>query len=130
MKKEVIKTLDKNTTIECILATNTAGLRISEIAKVTKRPERVIGTHFWNPPQLVPAVEVVRGEMTSDETVDRTIRILRNIGKTPAVVRKDVPGQIGVRILYAMIREATWLVENGVASPQEVDTVVKEALGT
>ena len=76
------------------------------------------------------AVEVVRGEKTSQQTVDRTVKLLRSIGKKPAVVQKDVPGQIGIRILYAMIREATWLVENGVATPEDIDTVVKEALGT
>jgi len=76
------------------------------------------------------AVEVTRGEKTSTETVERMVSILKNAGKKPAVVNKDVPGQIGIRILYAMIREATWLVENGIASADDVDSVVKEALGT
>jgi 3-hydroxybutyryl-CoA dehydrogenase len=130
LKKRTFETLDENASQECVLASNTTSLPITAIASATDHPERVIGSHFWNPPQLMRAVEVVRGEKTNGETVRKTVEILRRIGKKPAVVQKDVPGQIGIRILYAMIREATWLVENHVASAADVDTVIKEALGT
>jgi 3-hydroxybutyryl-CoA dehydrogenase len=130
LKKETFETLDQYSPPDCVLASNTTSIPITAIASATDHPERVVGSHFWNPPQLMQAVEVVRGEKTSDETVRKTVEILKRIGKNPAVVQKDVPGQIGIRILYAMIREATWLVENKVASPADVDTVVKEALGT
>ncbi|MDG6994522.1 MAG: 3-hydroxyacyl-CoA dehydrogenase family protein [Nitrososphaerota archaeon] len=129
-KLEIFKAIDEAAEPRCVLASNTTSLPISSIAAAATRPERVIGAHFWNPPQLMAAVEVVRGEKTSQETVNRTVSLLESIGKKPAVVQKDVPGQIGIRILYAMIREATWLVENGIASPEDIDTIVKEALGT
>jgi 3-hydroxybutyryl-CoA dehydrogenase len=130
VKKETFRKLDRATKTGTILASNTSSLPISSIASDTFHPERVVGAHFWNPPHLMPAVEVVYGEKTSDETARRTVEILRGIGKRPAIVRKDVPGQIGIRILYSMIREATHLVESGVASPEDIDIVVKEALGT
>src|ERR1700722_16581036 len=130
VKKDVFRELDEAAPGRCILASNTSSLPISAIAGATSNPGRVVGAHFWNPPYLMAAVEVVRGEKTSDETVSRTVEILRGIGKSPAVVLKDVPGQIGIRILYAMIREATGLVEDGVASAEDVDTIVKEAIGT
>jgi 3-hydroxybutyryl-CoA dehydrogenase len=129
-KKEVFRELDAVAPRSCILASNTSSLPISAIAGVANHPERILGAHFWNPPYLMSSVEVVRGEKTSDETVTRTVEILRGIGKSPAVLQKDVPGQIGIRILYAMIREATALVENGVASVEDVDTIVKEAIGS
>lgn len=129
-KLEIFKSIDAAAAPDCVLASNTSSLPITSIASTNSHPERVIGAHFWNPPQLMAAVEVVRGEKTSQQTVDRTIALLKSIGKRPAVVQKDVPGQIGIRLLYAMIREATWLVENGVASPEDIDTIVKEALGT
>jgi 3-hydroxybutyryl-CoA dehydrogenase len=130
LKKEIFRRLDIVSNREAILASNTSSLPISSIASATSHPDRVVGTHFWNPAHLMPAVEVVYGEKTSDETVEKTVKILKGIGKKPAIVRKDVPGQIGIRILYSMIREATHLVESGIASPEDIDTVVKEALGT
>lgn len=130
LKRETFRKLDAASKTDTILASNTSSLPITSIASETLHPERAVGTHFWNPPHLMPAVEVVYGEKTNDATVSETVSILRAIGKKPAVVRKDVPGQIGIRILYSMIREATHLVEAGVASPEDVDTIVKEALGT
>ncbi len=129
-KKKLFAKLDAASSFDCILATNTSSLPITSIASSTEKPGRVVGVHFWNPAHLMQAVEVVRGDKTDRKTVEKTVRILRSIGKKPAVVQKDVPGQIGIRILYAMIREATWLVENGIATPEDVDSVVREALGT
>jgi 3-hydroxybutyryl-CoA dehydrogenase len=130
LKKDIFRRLDAASRVGTVLASNTSSLPITQIASSTSHPQRVVGTHFWNPPHLMPAVEVVYGKDTSDSTVTRTVEILRGIGKKPAVVRKDVPGQIGIRILYAMIREATFLVQSGVASAEDIDTIVKEALGT
>lgn len=129
LKKRIFTDASKLSDPRTILATNTSGLPITEIAKATDRTGKVIGAHFWNPPSLLLAVEVVKGEDTTEETVTVTYDLLKKIGKKPVVVKKDVPGQIGIRILYAMLREAISLVENSVASPQDIDTVVREALG-
>ena len=116
-KREVFQKVEAVWISTCIISSNTSSIPIASISAGAKSPGRMLGTHFWNPPHLMPAVEVVMGEETSDETVDKTVALLRSAGKKPVVVRKDVPGQIGIRILYAMIREATWLVENNIASP-------------
>ena len=130
LKKQIFKEVDELSPPNTILATNTSGLPIVEVAQSTNRPTKVIGTHFWNPPYLLRAVEIVKGPETSDETIALTHDLLTKVGKKPVVVNKDIPGQIGIRILYAMIREAISLVEKGVATPKDIDTVVKEALGT
>jgi 3-hydroxyacyl-CoA dehydrogenase len=130
LKKQIFREASKFSPERAILATNTSGLPIVDIAGVTNRPGRVVGIHFWNPPYLLRAVEVVKGASTTDETVKVASDILKKVGKKPVVVKRDIPGQIGIRILYAMLREATSLVEKGVASPEDIDTVVKEALGT
>jgi 3-hydroxybutyryl-CoA dehydrogenase len=129
VKKKVFEQMDAAAPSDAILASNTSSIPITVIAGATKHPERVVGTHFWNPPYLMTAVEVVKGEKTSEETVRRTVEVMKGIGKSPAVVGRDVPGQIGIRLLYAMIREATWLVESGVASAADVDMIAREALG-
>jgi 3-hydroxybutyryl-CoA dehydrogenase len=128
-KKEVFKKVEQSVSRSTIISSNTTAIPIKTLASVTFYPDRVVGSHFWNPPHLVPAVEVTRGDKTSSETVEKLVSVLKSVGKKPAVVNKDVPGQIGIRILYAMIREATWLVENEIASPEDVDNIVKEALG-
>ena len=130
LKKQIFREASKFAPERAVLATNTSGLPILGVAGVTNRPGKVIGTHFWNPPYLLRAVEVVKGAGTTDETVKVTCDLLAKVGKKPVVVKKDIPGQIGIRILYAMLREAMSLVEKGVASPEDIDTVVKEALGT
>lgn len=128
-KKDVFKRVEQSVGRQTIIASNTTAIPISTLSSVTSYPDRVAGSHFWNPPHLIPAVEVVRSEKTSEATVEKLVSILRHVGKNPVVVNKDVPGQIGIRILYAMIREATWLVENQIASAEDVDNIVKQALG-
>jgi 3-hydroxyacyl-CoA dehydrogenase len=130
LKKQIFREADKLAPERAILATNTSGLPIEEIANATSRPSRVVGTHFWNPPYLLRAVEIVKGTASTDEAVDVTRDLLTKVGKKPVIVKKDVAGQIGIRILYAMLREAMSLVEKGVASPEDIDTVVREALGS
>lgn len=114
---------------DAILASNTSVMSIGEIAQDAERPERVVGTHFWNPPHLIPLVEVTQAERTSDAAVERTMALLAGAGKTPVHVKRDVPGFIGNRLQHALWREAIALVEGGVCTAEDVDTVVKSTLG-
>jgi len=114
---------------DAILATNTSGLRITDIAAVCKHPERVAGMHWANPAEIVPLVEVIRGERTSDNTVDVIYRVTEKLGKVPVVVNKDIPGFVSNRLQYAVFREALHLVETGVVSAQDVDRTLKFGVG-
>jgi 3-hydroxybutyryl-CoA dehydrogenase len=114
---------------DAILASNTSVMSIGAIARDAERPERVVGTHFWNPPHLIPLVEVTQAELTSLETVERTIDLLAAAGKDAVHVKRDVPGFIGNRLQHALWREAIALVEAGVCAAEDVDTVVKSTLG-
>ncbi len=101
----------------------------TEIGRDLAHRERVVGTHFWNPPHLVPLVEVIQNEKTSDDVVRATIGLLRDAGKTPVHVRRDVPGFVGNRLQHAMKREAIALVAAGVCGAETVDIVVCEGFG-
>ena len=114
---------------ETILASNTSALRITDIAAGLKRPERAVTAHFWNPPHLVPLVDVMQGEMTSEETVQRVYHFLKRCGKRPVLGRKDVPGQIGNRLQAALMREAFYMVQEGIASVEDVETAIKAGFG-
>jgi len=129
LKQRLFRELDRLCPRRAVLATNTSGLSITRIAAATTRPDQVVGTHFWNPPYLLPLVEVVRGDQTSDETVAITCQIMERIGKSPVVVHKDVPGFVGNRLQLALLREALAIVEQGIASAADVDTVVKTGFG-
>lgn len=111
-----------------ILATNGSLIRVTEAAAKTKIKERVIGTHFWAPPYLIPLVEVVGGQETSREVKEYTCNILKSVGKHPVMVEKDVPGLVGSRLQHALLREAIAIVEQGIADPKAVDEVVKKGL--
>lgn len=113
---------------KAILATNTSSLSITELGDAIGAPERTIGTHYWNPPILMPLVEVVPGEGTSPEVVARVREALRGLGKRPVLVERDVPGFIWNRIQMAVLREAVWIVENGAASPDTVDEILSYGL--
>jgi 3-hydroxybutyryl-CoA dehydrogenase len=112
-----------------VLATNTSVLPVTAIAARTTRPGRVVGTHWWNPPHLIPLVEVVRGEHTTGETMERTVGYLGYLGKTPVRVEKDVPGFVGNRLQHALWREAIALVAGGVCDAATVDLVVRNTIG-
>jgi 3-hydroxybutyryl-CoA dehydrogenase len=114
---------------EAILASNTSVMSIGAIGRDADRPERVVGTHFWNPPHLVPLVEVTQAEATDPAVVERTMALLAAAGKTPVHVRRDVPGFIGNRLQHALWREAIALVESGVCEAEDVDTVARSTLG-
>jgi len=129
LKRELFRFADEHAPERAILATNTSSLPISEIAAATKRPDRVVGMHFFNPPPLMPLVEVIRGERTGDATVETTVGLARRMGKQPVVVKKDVPGFIVNRILARIMNEACWTVARGEASVVEVDSAMKYKLG-
>jgi len=112
-----------------ILCSSTSGLSISEMGRQSGFPAQVIGTHFWNPPHLMPLVEVVPGRGTAEETVQATMQFCRSIGKQPVRVNADVPGFIGNRLLHAMWREAIEIVDQGIASAEDVDRVAKMTFG-
>jgi 3-hydroxybutyryl-CoA dehydrogenase len=112
-----------------ILASNSSAIPSTEIGRHLVHRERVVGTHFWNPPHLVPLVEVIQNELTSDDVVRRTMALLRGAGKTPVHVRRDVPGFVGNRLQHAMKREAIALVAAGVCDAETIDTVVKAGFG-
>ena len=111
-----------------IFASNTSGIPINKLAALTRRPERFIGTHFYMPAHLVPLVEVIQGDATTEEVIENTMELMTAIGKQPVRVRRDVPGFIGNRLQHALAREAMSLVEKGVATPEDIDTVVKTSL--
>ena len=129
LKQRIFAELDRACPERTILASNTSTFMPSKLASATRRPDRVLVTHYFNPPHLLPLVEVVPGKETSDETVTAITDLLAKVGKRPALVRKEVPGFIGNRLQAALIREALSLVEQGIASPQDVDTVVKNGFG-
>jgi 3-hydroxybutyryl-CoA dehydrogenase len=111
-----------------VLASNTSSIPISALGKAVGVPERVLGTHYLNPPLLMPTVELVSGSDTDPALVSRLHEVLLALGKLPIVVRKDVPGFIWNRLQFALVRECVWLVENGVASAEDVDTVMRDGL--
>ena len=112
-----------------VLASNTSVLPITAIAERVEHPELVVGTHWWNPPDLIPIVEVIRGERTDTAVMDRLVDNLTHLGKLPIRVEKDVPGFIGNRLQHALWREAISLIADGVCDAQAVDLVVRNTLG-
>ena len=113
---------------DATVATNTSSLAIAVLGEAIGRPERTVGTHYLNPPLLMPTVEVIAGERTSPDTVMLACQTLVALGKLPVVVRRDVPGFVWNRLQFALVRECTWLVENDVVSAEELDTVVRDGL--
>lgn len=124
LKKEVFSTLDQIVREGVILATNTSSMSITEIAAATQHPERVAGMHFFNPAQLMKLVEVVRGYQTSDETVEKLKALSKQLTKEPVEVKKDTPGFIVNRIMIPQFIEAIKLLEEGVASAEDIDKAV------
>jgi 3-hydroxybutyryl-CoA dehydrogenase len=114
---------------ETILCSNTSGISITEIAARCTRPERTLTTHFWNPPYLMPLVEVIMGKRTDLAIAEGVVALLKACGKVPVLVRKDVPGQLGNRIQHAMVRECMHIVAEGIATAEDVDLAVKAGVG-
>jgi 3-hydroxybutyryl-CoA dehydrogenase len=130
LKQRIFEDLDAATGEETVLATNTSVMSVGEIAECATGTSRIVGTHWWNPPYLVPLVEVVETQETSDETVNTTITILEAAGKSPVHVRRDIPGFVGNRLQHAMWREAFALIDAGVCDPSTVDRVVRDGFGS
>ncbi len=128
-KKEAFAALDEVLPPEALILTNTSSISITDLASATGRPDKVCGTHFFTPPPVREAVEVPRGILTSDETVEKVQALITSFGKLPIVVKKDVPGFVGNRFLMPMIIEAARLLEEDVASKEDIDLLVKKGLG-
>lgn len=128
-KQALFTQLDRLTAADVILTSNTSGLRITDIAAHVSRPERAATTHFWFPGHLVPLVEIVMSAHTSPKIAESLRALFLRWGKAPVVVKKDLPGQLANRILQAIIREATHIVESGLASPEDIDTAIKMGMG-
>ena len=111
-----------------IIGSNTSSIRIAELGEGGGAPERTLGLHYWNPPLLMPLVEVISGPRTDPARVERVASEVRGIGKRPMVVDRDVPGFVWNRLQLALLREAVWIVENGVTSPEVVDEIVRDGL--
>jgi 3-hydroxybutyryl-CoA dehydrogenase len=128
-KQDLFARMDALAAPDAVLASNTSGLSITAIAARCTRPERVLTTHFWNPPHLMPLVEIVQGDKTSGDAVREIRDLLAGCGKTPVVVRKDRPGQLGNRLQMALLREAANIVAEGIADAEDVDAVAKNGFG-
>jgi 3-hydroxybutyryl-CoA dehydrogenase len=129
IKQKLMQDVEAIVPEHAILCSNTSVIPITKVMANLKRPGNGVGTHWWNPPYLVPLVEVIRTENTSQETVDAVSKLLADSGKTPVTVNKDVPGFVGNRLQHALWREAMALVQNGVCDAETVDTVVKASFG-
>jgi 3-hydroxybutyryl-CoA dehydrogenase len=113
---------------DAVLATNTSSISISALGEAAGAAERIVGTHYWNPPLLMPLVEVVAGERTPAALRDRLAALLRTIGKRPVALEHEVPGLLWNRLQAAMLRECLWLVEHGIATPETIDEVMRDGL--
>jgi 3-hydroxybutyryl-CoA dehydrogenase len=129
LKRTVFADLERHAPSEAILATNTSVIRIGAIAEGLRAGKRIIGTHWWNPPYLIDLVEVVQGEATGLEVVERTLALLARVGKEAVHVRRDVPGFVGNRLQHALWREAVALVAEDVCDAATVDHVVTATFG-
>ena len=128
IKKAVLAEADKYAKEDAIIASNTSSISITELASSTQRPEKFCGMHFFNPPQLMKLVEIIRGAKTSDETIDTIVAVSQKMGKETVVVKKDSAGFIVNRILVPALNEAFNLVWEGVAEPEDIDKAIKLGL--
>ncbi|MDI5922669.1 3-hydroxyacyl-CoA dehydrogenase NAD-binding domain-containing protein [Halomonas sp. LR5S13] len=129
LKRQIFAEVEEHAPKEAILASNTSVIQITKIMEEMKLRERALGTHWWNPPHMIPLVEVIKTEWTDRDVVDRMMALLASAGKTPVIVEKDVPGFIGNRLQHALWREAISLVERGICDAEAVDTVTKSCFG-
>jgi len=129
LKQKLFAEIESYVRSDTILASNTSVIPITRIMEGLKQRERALGTHWWNPPYLVPLVEVIETQWTSRSAIDFTMKLHAAAGKKPAHVKKDVPGFIGNRLQHALWREAVALVEHGICDAETVDTVIKSAFG-
>ena len=124
IKKDVFGQLSKICSEKCILTTNTSGTPITEIAQMCTHPERVIGSHFFQPAHLIPIVEIIQTDLTDKKVIEETIKFIEEIGKVPAHIKKDIPGFVANRLQHALSREAMSLVQKGIVSTEDLDKIV------
>ena len=129
LKQQLFAELESLTAPDTILASNSSAIPSTRIGEKLKHRERVVGTHFWNPPHLVSLVEVTQNEKTNAETVQKTMALLRDAGRNPVHVKKDIPGFVGNRLQHALKREAIALIAAGVCDADTIDEVVKSGFG-
>ena len=129
LKQEIFAEIETCAPKDAILASNTSVIQISKIMAGLSGRHRAMGTHWWNPPHMIPLVEVVKTEWTDPDLAQQMFDLLDHAGKAPAMVEKDVPGFIGNRLQHALWREAISLVENGICDAETVDNVVKASFG-
>ncbi len=129
LKQRVFREVEKLVPEDVIISTNTSALPITEIQEGMKKPQRVVGTHFFNPPQRIKLVEIVYGAKTSDETVNFTLELMKRIDRDPVVCKKDVPGFLANRTVIVMLNFASWLVSEGIFTPAEIDSAFHYKLG-
>ena len=129
LKKKIFEQLDVSAPAHAILVSNTSTFLPSVYASSTNCPERVVGVHYYNPPHLLPGVEIIRGPETSDQTATTVVALYKSIGKKPAVIQKEIQGFIGNRLQVALLREAMSIVESGIATASEVDELVRTTFG-
>lgn len=129
VKHAFFQTLSHLVPPEAILTTNTSGLRVTDIAQAVKDPARFCGMHWWNPPDLIPLVEVTKGEATGQDTAQRVYDLAQSLGKKPVIVDKDILGILGNRLQYAVLREALHILSLGAATPQAIDAAMKYGPG-
>jgi len=128
LKKKVLAEADSQAKPEAIIATNTSSISITELASATKRPEKFAGMHFFNPPQLMKLIEIIRGAKTSDDTLNTIVEVTKKMGKEPVVCKKDVAGFVVNRVLIPALNEAVALVNEEVATPEDIDKAIKLGL--
>ncbi len=128
LKKKVLAEADSLAKPDAIIATNTSSISITELASATKRPEKFAGMHFFNPPQLMKLIEIIRGAKTSDEALNTIVDVAKKMGKEPVVVKKDVAGFVVNRVLIPALNEAVALVNEDVATPEDIDKAIKLGL--
>lgn len=128
LKKKTFKEVDELAPKHAIFTSNTSSLSITDLASATGRPEKFCGMHWFNPPQLMELIEVIRGAKTFDETIDSVVKVSKEMGKEPIVVKKDVPGFVVDRVLVTALNEALYLVWENVATPEEIDKAVELGL--
>ena len=128
-KITLLSEVEKKCSADTIITSTTSSYCVRDMAGALKHPERFLVTHFWNPPYLIPIVEVMPGEATYPAVVETTYKLLEVVGKYPAMVNKDVPGFVGNRLQHALRREAISIVAQGIASPEDVDLITKLSFG-
>jgi len=129
LKQSIFAELDSICLPETILCSNTSVMSITEIASKSVNRERIVGTHFWNPPYLIPLVEVVKADDSSQEVIDKTYDLLKSVGKKAVKVNRDVPGFVGNRLQHALWREAFAIIDEGICDAETVDEVIKSGPG-